>query len=499
MDQASLLKTLFCQCSFNRNAPLRAVVESFIDEHCLEERLIPLVLPIEDLASDSLSFIAVLEKWRALLTLILVLNDKNCIDTYKVEIIKYARQLQLISPWREHQLLSMYKSVVAFYLEKHFEDYDLSQLPNGACPLQSYSLSGIVGITHPLYHAELGVLCCLYADLTGQAGYKESALKITEWQFNTLDHDFLSFAGLFANEGESSERLLLINNYLLFNAVARIDDCAKMAFLAEKQLKRLAELADQESLDIPGYSILLESYFSGIELPAASTDYYLPASFQDSHFGFAGSRSAESSAVATLYGGKSGMGCYHFKDVKVINYGPQYTPLGDCAGFGIEGGGQLLSEFVTELSATTGEFILQGMSRMSSLSLEGVTVGESHSPHAGWLATCQELKDQKLSIKTQFQNLFEQKELLFSFFVKCKQCVVDGNRIVSRRSLNRYSGKSAQVEFQGVNFSLILQTGQNHEEMHVIPLGGGDNFWGADFLVAYKLKDDARHYTWEIA
>jgi hypothetical protein len=34
--------------------------------------------------------------------------------------------------------------------------------------------------------------------------------------------------------------------------------------------------------------------------------------------------------------------------------------------------------------------------------------------------------------------------------------------------------------------------------MQVIPLAGGDNFWGADFLVAYHLSQDQRNYQWHL-
>jgi len=192
------------------------------------------------------------------------------------------------------------------------------------------------------------------------------------------------------------------------------------------------------------------------------------------------------------------MGCYHFKDVNVINYGPQNTPLGDCKGFGLEGGQLLLADFITELSVSSGGFSIQGMSRMSSSVNKKDSESASHPNHAGWIATCQEYKNKNLWIKTQFQRLFDQEELLFTFFVKCKQCIVNEDKIIRRRSLNRYGGRAEKIEFKGNKSSVFLLAGQNHEEMHVIPLGGGGNFWGADFLVAYQLKADTQHFAWQL-
>jgi len=34
--------------------------------------------------------------------------------------------------------------------------------------------------------------------------------------------------------------------------------------------------------------------------------------------------------------------------------------------------------------------------------------------------------------------------------------------------------------------------------MQVIPLSGGENFWGVDFLAAYVCSDEQRHYSWQL-
>ena len=486
MDQASLLKVLYCQSSFNRTAPLRAVVETLFDGSCLEERLISLVLSSIATASDSVTQTAVLEKWRDLLTLILVSRAKGCLQIHKAQLLKCMRGLQGITIWQEHQLLTLHQTLAAFLLDRPTKDYSLLQLPNGACPLEVDGYSQHGAIPHPIFHAELGTLLCIYGDLTEQPHYLEAASRLAEWQRNTLDHNYHPFVGLLSKEGEASESQLLVGDFLLFNAIVRTSQCSEMAFLAEKQLEQLDNLANSESIDIPSLSIVLERYFAEKKLPDVSGEYYLASILKDELFAFAGSRSAESSAAATLFGGKSGMGCYHYKDIKVINFGPQNTPLGDCRGFGLEGSVQVLSELKTEIATATGEFVVKGTARMCPKIPEAIS---SEVPsHGGWMTARQEFKNGSLSIETLFQDLFDKKELLFSFFVKCKNCVVNGDRIVRPRSLNRYSGKSATVQLQSGESSLFLQAGQAHDEMHVIPLGGGSNFWGADFLIAYGLN-----------
>lgn len=485
MYQASLLKVLYCQSSFNRTAPLRAVIETLFDGSYLEERLISSVLSSIATAPGTATQNAVLQHWRDFLTLILVMRANDNIGPHLPQLLKSMRKLQAASLWPEHQLLTMHETLAALLLGKSIKDYSLFQLPNGACPLEVDGYTQIGQIPHPLFHAELGTLLCLYSDLTEEPRYAEAALKLAEWQRNTLDHNYHPFVGLLSKEGEASESELLVGDFLLFNAVARTSQYSEMAFLAEKQCELLDRLANSESIDIPSLSIVLEHYFAGKKLPDVSGEYYLPSVFQDELFALAGSRSAESSAAATLYGGKSGMGCYHYKDIKVINFGPQNTPLGDCRGFGLEGGIPAFSEFKTELSTATGEFVLDGTARLCP---QNPQASSENSSHGGWMEIRQEFKNGLFSIETSSQDLFDKKEILFSFFVKCKNCVVDGDRIVRPRSLNRYVGKAASVQFQSGESSLFLQVKQPHDEMHVIPLGGGSNFWGADFLVAYVLN-----------
>lgn len=494
MIQESILKTLYGQSSFNRNAPLRAIVESLLDKSFLEERLIVQALPnlnIEQAYNQE----TILEKWRDLLALMLVLREKNSLDSMKSLVLKSIRDLQHFSLYPDHQLLVIYQAIVAFLLNQKSKEFFFVQFSNGACPLEAKGFTTYGEIPHILYHAELGILYCLYGDLTGQSSYIEAAFKLAKWQCCTLDFHAESFVGLFSCEGQASERLLLINNFLLFNAIAKTKNCPDMAFLAEKHVENLSILANRESIDIPSYSVVLEAYFDHKNLPLISKKFLLPPTINDDLLAIAGSRSQECSALATLYGGKSGMGSYHYKEIKVINFGPQHLPLGDCSGFGLEGSQRLLPQQIKVLSTSSKEFILEGTMRMSSNPQEK----NLEIPHGGWIESRQEFQEDCLTIKTQFLGLFKQQELFFSFFVKCKNCVVDGEKTIRPRSLNRYLGKVASLKLQGEKSSLLLKAEQNHEEMHVIPLGGGDNFWGADFLIAYLLKGETDQYSWQLS
>ncbi len=64
--------------------------------------------------------------------------------------------------------------------------------------------------------------------------------------------------------------------------------------------------------------------------------------------------------------------------------------------------------------------------------------------------------------------------------------------------LDRYEGDPQTLTFEGRHTTLVLRSLFFKGTMQVIPLGGGNNFWGADFLVAYLLRPDQSHYQWHI-
>lgn len=503
MNQATLLKKLYCQSSFCSPTALGIIVESFINDSRLEECLIAefltgFVFPTAFAAEGD-----VLKSLRGFLTLILVLKDRNELEVYLPLLLKSFRQIQRVSIRPDHQLLAAYQATVLFLLysaRSQIEDLDcVKALGFDDRNIKDYIELEVFfpseEIPHPLFRAELGTLWCLYGNLTGRSSFVEAAGRIAEWQKKTLDHNYVSLVGLLSPEGEASERTLLIGNYLLFNAVARSLRSSEMAFLAGKQLGRFSELAGEESLKVPCHAVILEACFDEMASPDVSGEYYLPSIFSDERLALAGSRSFESSAVSTLYGGRSGMGCYHYKDVKVINFGPQRLPLGDCSEFGLEGGANFLSEHLKTLTLGAGQYVLEGAARLPSHTRDTQSLG--HLSHGGWMVCRQELNKGILSIDIKFQRLFEQNDLSFSFFVKCSQCIIGGDKVVMPRSLTRYSGAGAAIQLHGEKSILNLHAGQGHEDVQIIPLGGGDNFWGADFLIAYRLKDPDAAYSWK--
>ena len=120
-------------------------------------------------------------------------------------------------------------------------------------------------------------------------------------------------------------------------------------------------------------------------------------------------------------------------------------------------------------------------------------------PGGFWIDTRLEFQKAHLSIETVFNGIFDQKIFAFVFFAKAPTCLVDGRQAIEPRSFQRYQGKIRPVYLKGERASLAIEAGHKDGEMQVIPLGGGQNFWGADFLIAYQCNSDEECYRWQLA
>ncbi len=466
---------------------------------------------IEDVSVDSSSFAAVLQipypthyksvwglvgEWQRTLILSLLLRELRLLDTYSPLLMERIISLSAIVVWDEFQLVTAYKAIVSLLLGQPVKKIKVIQSPSGSAPLEGGGHWSWACIPHPSFHAELGSLWDLYSVLSSDSSYLAAAEKLAQWQQHTLDVNHAPFIGLFSNEGDISEEGLLLRNYTLFSLVGRSSNRSDMAFLAEKQLEKLQDATfEDEGFFFPLATILEKIYALYGDI---RTTFQLPSTFHDPDTTLLGYRSKKVSVVASLSGGGSGMGCFHFDDIQVVNFGPQHLPLGECLGFGLEG---IPSDIQTSDSHDESSFSLRGIARLKSRidsnaqhqSLANFREGE----HAGiWLDTKIQFEKEKLAIDISLHHLFNP-EIAFVFFVKSRFCTVDGKQKIYPRSFTHYQGDVARIDLHG-NEEILTIEAKNPHEVHLVPLGGGKNFWGADFLIAYICSDKQKNYQWSI-
>ncbi len=539
MTAFSCLSTLFHQHLVDTEAaePLDNLVDAYLNEGRAETELLQKVVEEEcshkaaafsESASQSVSLWEVVEKWRKLLTIILIAKDLNILHLFQKSLSDQMQKLSTITLWREFQLWSVYHHLVCLLLSQSSatglqlgssdfsfskKEVEIFQGASGASPLEGGHHWFWGEIPNPVFHAELGMLWALYTVLKKDEKVKLHVEKLSLWQLNTLDSDFLPFAGLYSQESDASLLSLLMNNHVLFDVASRLCKRSELAHVAEQQIERLAALMLLPPGPIPIHALVLKIWF-GRHLPPQEVksqeakSFELTSTIQDRSLALIGYRSpknksASVSGIATLYGGLSGMGCFHKGDVQIVNFGPQHLPLGDCTGFGLEGTEKLLSGRLQTFETRETGFILEGVARMAPRPKDFKSFGTYRhgDPSGCWIDTKIEMENDRLSLAISYNGIFDDSLFAFVFFVKALGCIVDGRQQIKAKSFQNYQGNICSAHFQGESSSIAIsiEEGRQKEgEMRVVPLGGGQNFWGADYLIAYQCRPNAGRYRWQL-
>lgn len=368
-------------------------------------------------------------------------------------------------------------------------------LESGAALIDLHEYYPWLSLPYTPHHFEFGIYLCLLALMTKRIDLQDIVVQLANWQLNTLDIDAKPMLGLFVREKDGRTLQHLCLSYLLFRGAALLTDEATFAAIAETSLKNIQLHLAQTEEKIDPLWILLEKWLEQHKV-LSQTTLELPEHIYDPSTALVGYRSANQHVVCTLHGGHTGLGEYRFGDVHIVNYGPQYLPLEKCEGFGIEG--NALSDHGMRRSMIEwrrGSFVLKGCTRLvdqpsSSLFEVGLFRGI-------WLEVVQEFKKPHFYLKTSFLGLDGWDLVVFSFFVKASLCKIQ-SQILKPRTLECYEGEVQNLILEGLNQPIEIQPLSFKGKMQVIPLAGGNNFWGADFLIAYFMTPDQRHYQWHV-
>jgi len=170
-------------------------------------------------------------------------------------------------------------------------------------------------------------------------------------------------------------------------------------------------------------------------------------------------------SFATTTGIGTGLGTYQLKGVSLQTFGPQLSPLGDCSAFGIA---QPTCLHKPQLELRDNGFYLKGVTRLH------------RNPYiAHWIEVTQELEDERLELELRPLKPIEG---WWTFYWLCEEVQI-GDRKLHPRSLDSYRGEKGPIKIGKLT---VRSPGAG--SMEVIPLPGGDTFWGATFLVAYPLQ-----------
>jgi hypothetical protein len=467
-------------CSFFKNEPFD-----------LEE-----TLELRSIWHASLSEIETLQNWQTLLSLVLLGTHNRS----HLPILSQKVNLLLNQPWNHHSLYL--RAIVALNQQLvglPVLELKLDLLKGGAALIELQEYSPWQSLPYCPHHAELGTILCALAFLTNNEQLKQDVTRLAHWQLNALDANYMPLVGLFVQEKDGALSQQLAWNYLFFHAMAHFLKEEIFDVAAQAQMAYLEQLANRQSLTISPLLPLLEQLITPHVSNLNHLKLELTQQVFDPSTSLVGWRSIDQHAVCTLHGGHTGLGCFRFKDVEVLNYGPQYFPLEECAGFGIEG--NHLSEHglrKSQIHMQPHGFSLKGCVRVVDQPSASNGLFSMGKLRGIWLELEQEFKATQLDIRTQFLGIQGWESVAFSFFVKAKKCQVSATNSLLPATLKRYEGPCQPLILEGERG--VIELASTYEgSMQIIPLGSTEDFWGADFLIAYLLDSKQAKYQWRIS
>lgn len=474
-----------------------------------------LIAPDKFIQDSSQSPWRLLEQWRNLLAVNLMTILQKVPSHYREAISHHIQEVSCCAFWKECQLLVVFRALNRKLSNLDDISISPSQYFSGAAPFETGSHWTWANAPQISFQAEMGALWAVLGNATQNQELLSAAVKLAEWHLNTLDYHFAPFSGLLIQETDSSLISLVTSNYLLFHAVAVLANKPEMEYAAQKQLEQLEKILIMKSGRLQPYAVLLEHWIDCQKEKPQPVPFELPKMICDFSTYLVGYRSPINNLVCTNVGGKTGLGCLHFGDVHIVNYGPQHFPLGGCEGFGIECGANNKDRdsYQKNIDHENSEIISISLSNNSEFHLRSCVriVGKPpcknsaalfrNAEHSGiWAEISQKFDEDAFHLSATFLGLKESEEmesLAFSFFIKAKHCEINGKKIKSC-SLDRYQGAVRTINFHSDRNSVKIDSLRTDGEIQVIPLAGGDNFWGADFLIAYLLKSKLQTYHWQI-
>lgn len=221
------------------------------------------------------------------------------------------------------------------------------------------------------------------------------------------------------------------------------------------------------------------------ELEAASERFFSHAplalaDYTDEALGVLVRRGENQTQLACASGCKSGLGAFLVGEGGMVNCGPQLQPLGDCSGFGLAGRGTQVAHEENTLSYHC---------RLASPhSRDTGYPWLSDSGYTGaWVSGRTTLEEEKMSVEGSIEGVRSPSDFIFTLFLRAEACFVAGSHKLNPRSLDRYQGPPQKVVIDG----LTVYPEGGFKSMEVVPLAGDESYWGAHFLIALTLEDNA--------
>lgn len=385
-----------------------------------------------------------------------------------------ARALLLKRFWPEHQLSSAYHALLCTVVGlQPLPSLKPLLLPNGAPLIEEKGYLDSGKIPSLALAAETALVWAVLGHLQNREDLCLASLKVANWLLHLLDHRGLPLTTLWAEATGFSTLKLVALFEALFSIAYEMTHHSffEQAFLLQK--RSLSE--NQRPLFIAHLMTLLPA-------DKKQYPYELIKVAEEATLGMIKFSKKETTVAFVLTGWNSGMGRLQKKEIGVVNFGPQVGPLDDLSRFGIAR--KCLKNFQDLVWEKEPDgALIKGWTQMYALPY-------SFEATLAYLAG-------NLKIKLFLDEVAPKRGLNFVFYVQAQEAQIQGKKQLSQGTLDRYSGSPLPVIFSKGEETLLLEPHQEQGVMEVIPLGGGDEFWGANFLVSFSMEQGVTKFSIE--
>jgi hypothetical protein len=366
----------------------------------------------------------------------------------------------------EIQLPRAYLALLSHLLKLEQLPIHPYQLPNGATCGDALGLCNGAQVPELAQVAELGSLWMILGVQLKNETLMYAGLKAAVWQIHTLDHRGLPHLSLWSRATTFHPAILAACNHLLFTLAYRLT--GDEGFHQAAQIQKLYGW-DPVSLMGKLLNLIPEKISSSVKL------MHRPFA-EEMTVGMVKFGTPKWSMACSLSGWNSGIFSYHQNHVAIVNCGPQAAPLDALENFGVDWTCSLTARRFNEIlwEKTAYHFRLKGWTKVFA--------------HPAWMQIDAFYEAQKLTLSCLLQEARLKENLAMVFYVRCDQLVIGGKTTLQAGSLERYQGKAVPLELRSGNEKIFIEP--SDQEVQIIPLAGGEHFWGAHFLIAFPMEHD---------
>jgi hypothetical protein len=417
------------------------------------------------------------------------------------QLEKCLDSIQSFKEIKSLQLNSVSLEVIKLLLQKEESNFFTRQWETGAIFLNKENIHNDFQITALKDHSLIATLWFLLGRKRDDTQLLENVEKSLVWLLNVYKpghHSFLLSEEKFLSWDSS----LFI--YLFLSLQERYFDCFYLKKLkGELYEELLGSIENRRGFKNLRLLLLIECYAKqNFPLNEKKKPLNLnTTNYLDEELGIYSVKKKFYSLLVSCVGYQSGLASLVFdEDLSVVNMGPHTSPLGKSDNFGIINNMRDLHSF--------SDFSLTGMNieeeSISAVVKAGVPKERANSPWSlgnekslYWLECGFQLKEKALSLSMHPICFKSFKEHYYLFFVKAQTCEANGSSL-EHGSLEHKKINSKFLAFKSDKKSFKLSFLEGKQDVEVLSLPGGDNFWSAHFLVAFPFSENQRTLNCEI-